>query len=625
MKTSESRAFWKASGGLASLALLLVVLVAANMVIGQLRLRVDLTGEKLYTLSDGSRNLLGKLEEPVTLKLFFNRSAPEVPVTLKAYARQVEDLLHEYRMAANGNVILEIHDPKPDSEAEEWAQSYGITSQTMEMFGPPLFFGVVAISGTQEAVIPALDPRTDRLLEYNVTRLIDRVAHPDRPVIGVMSSQPVLGDEAAPSFGMTQPRQKEAWLAFQEIQEDYVLRRLPSDADEIPAEVQALILVNPKALSEATVFAIDQFVLRGGRLLAFVDPMNVADLENQEQDPFGQQDTSSGLERLFSAWGVTYDSAQLVADLKAASRLRGANNSVEESLLFLSLGKDHVNADDILTSQLGMIMLPFAGSFAVQPKDGLTSTPLLTTSDMSGTVSAMMARFGSASVNREFKPGPLHLNMAVRLNGTFNTAFPNGRPVPAGETNAAPAATTLKDGTSTVILVADADLIYDRFCVQELSVFGARALQPLNDNVRFFGNAVEQVAGSSDLVGIRSRGEFFRPFERVLALENEARRLWQEKEQALVQKLEDTQSQLNQLQTKKDEGQQFILSPEQKDAIERYRDQEIAIRRDLKDVRKSLRQEIERLGLKVKLANIVVMPLLISLGGLTYGLSRRRR
>jgi ABC-type uncharacterized transport system involved in gliding motility auxiliary subunit len=435
----------------------------------------------------------------------------------------------------------------------------------------------------------------------------------------------VLGDEAAPSFGMTQPRQKEAWLAFQEIQEDYVLRRLPSDADEIPAEVQALILVNPKALSEATVFAIDQFVLRGGRLLAFVDPMNVADLENQEQDPFGQQDTSSGLERLFSAWGVTYDSAQLVADLKAASRLRGANNSVEESLLFLSLGKDHVNADDILTSQLGMIMLPFAGSFAVQPKDGLTSTPLLTTSDMSGTVSAMMARFGSASVNREFKPGPLHLNMAVRLNGTFNTAFPNGRPVPAGETNAAPAATTLKDGTSTVILVADADLIYDRFCVQELSVFGARALQPLNDNVRFFGNAVEQVAGSSDLVGIRSRGEFFRPFERVLALENEARRLWQEKEQALVQKLEDTQSQLNQLQTKKDEGQQFILSPEQKDAIERYRDQEIAIRRDLKDVRKSLRQEIERLGLKVKLANIVVMPLLISLGGLTYGLSRRRR
>lgn len=625
MKTSESRAFWKASGGLASLALLLVVLVAANMVISQLRLRVDLTGEKLYTLSDGSRHLLGKLEEPVTLKLFFNRSAPEVPVTLKAYARQVEDLLHEYRMAANGNVILEIHDPKPDSEAEEWAQSYGITSQTMEMFGPPLFFGVVAISGTQEAVIPALDPRTDRLLEYNVTRLIDRVAHPDRPVIGVMSSQPVLGDEAAPSYGMPQPRQKEAWLAFQEIQDDYVLRRLPSDANEIPAEVQALILVNPKALSEATVFAIDQFVLRGGRLLAFVDPMNVADLENQEQDPFGQQDTSSGLESLFSAWGVTYDSAQLVADLKAASRLRGANNSVEESLLFLSLGKDHVNADDILTSQLGMIMLPFAGSFAVQPKEGLTSTPLLTTSDMSGTVSAMMARFGSASVNREFKPGPLHLNIAVRLNGTFTTAFPNGKPVPAGETNAAPAATTLKDGTSTVILVADADLIYDRFCVQELSVFGARALQPLNDNVRFFGNAVEQVAGSSDLVGIRSRGEFFRPFERVLALENEARRLWQEKEQALVQKLEDTQNQLNQLQTKKDEGQQFILSPEQKDAIARYRDQEIAIRRELKDVRKSLRQEIERLGLKVKLANIVVMPLLISLGGLTYGLSRRRR
>ncbi|MCE9615702.1 MAG: Gldg family protein [Lentisphaerae bacterium] len=632
MKTNTVKALWRTGGGLAALGLLLIILVAANVIVGRARWRTDLTSEKLYTLSDGTRQILQKLDKPVTLKLFFSRSAPEVPVHLKAYASQVEDLLHEYRNAGGQQVTIEVIDPKPDSEAEEWAQSYGVTAQNMDVFGQPVFFGIVAVAGETEGVIAALDPRTDSLLEYNLTRLIYRVTHPQRPVIGVMSSLPVMGEEAPP-YGMPSPKAAKPWLAFQQLQEDYELRKVDTDVETIPDDLQALVVVHPKELPEKTLYAIDQFVLRGGHLLAFLDPMNVADLESDNgQNQFGRMKASSTLGPLLTAWGIGFDDTKVVADMKSASRLRGADNRVEDSPVFLTLRAANVSKDDILTSRLNMLMLPFAGSFVDQTQGKLTVTPLLTSSDMSGLVPAMTAQFGADSVNREFKPEAKLQNMAVRVSGTFHTAFPDGKPAapPAGSDTEKvkpedATAAALQEGKSTIILVADADLLYDRFCVEELNFFGARAFQPLNDNVNFFANAVEQVAGSSDLIGIRSRGEFFRPFDRVVALEEQARQRWHEKEQDLVGKLQAAREQLSKLQNQKADGQQFILSPEQKDAIARYKQDELRITRELKDVRKNLRQEIETLGVKVKVANIVLMPLLISIGGVAYGLRRRRR
>ena len=634
MKTETTRKFWRASGGLAGLALLLVILVAANIILGQARLRADLTEEKLYTLSAGSKNILQKLEEPVTLKLFFSRSAPEVPVNLKAYASQVEDLLHEYRMAGGGNLTIEILDPKPDSETEEFAQSYGVSPQTMDVFGQPVYFGLVALAGENEGVIAALDPRTDSLLEYNVTRLIHRVTHPQKPALGVLSSLPVLGEDP-PAMGMMMPPRgggAKAWLAFQEIQGDYDLRRIAPEVDAIPDDLQALIVVHPKDLPDATLYAIDQFVLRGGHLLAFIDPLNVADLESAgEQNPYSRPQTSSDLAPLLAAWGIGYDPATVLADMKSVSRLRGNNNQVEESPVFLTLREGNANREDILTAQLNMLMLPFTGTFEDLTQGKLTVTPLLSSSDMAGKISSMTAQFGGTAVNREFKPDAKRHPMAIRVAGEFHTAYPAGKPKATPE-EGQPEKTDpdadkpgLQRGQSTVILVADADLIYDRFCVEEMNFFGARALQPLNDNINFFANAVEQVAGSSDLIGIRSRGEFFRPFDRVVALEEKARQQWQEKEKDLVAKLQETRDQLGKLQAQKDEGQKFILSPEQKEAITRYQQNERDIARQLKDVRKNLRQEIEKLGLKVKVANIVLMPALVCLCGVSYGLRRKRR
>jgi len=626
----RSDVLMKLSGGIIGLVVLLVIMVAANVIIGSVRLRTDLTEEGLYTLSDGTRNLLKKLDRNVTLKLFFSGSSKDTPVYLKNYARQVEDLLHEYRMAGK-NITIEKHDPKPDSDAEEWAQRYGISGQSIGMFGPPVYFGLVADSGGTEGVIPALDPRQEQLLEYNITRLIYRVANPEKPVIGVLSSLPVMGSQQPPFAmpGQPRPPQQPAWIALQELRADFEVREIPTSAETIEGDVDALVVIHPKNFSDKLLYAIDQYVLGGGKALVCLDPFSTIDMQNNMQpQQFSMPNASSEFGKLLGAWGVGFDPSKVLADSRAVSRLRGQGNRVEESLVFLSLGTQNINKDEILTSQLDSLMMPFAGTFEDTTDEGLTMTPLVESSSTACLVGAMSARFGGQAVRSEFKPGGTQMNLAVRLTGTFKTAFPDGAPKDDGEGDEEEkeeVAEGRKEGESTVLLVGDTDLVYDRYCVQEMNFFGMKAHQPLNDNLNFFANMVEQISGSSDLIGIRSRGKFSRPFTRVDQLEQDARSQWQAKEDELVKKLQDTQQQLNKMQSEKQGNQKYILSPKQKEAIANFRKEEASVKRELKDVRKNLRRGIERLGVKVKVINIALMPVLISLVGVCYGLYRRKR
>jgi len=627
----------KLSGGIVGLVVLLVILVAANVIVGGIRLRSDLTEEGLYTLSDGTRNLLKELDRNVTLKLFFSGSSKEVPVFLKNYARQVEDLLHEYEVAGK-DITIEKHDPKPDSDAEEWAQRYGISGQSVGMFGPPVYFGLVAVAGDTEGVIASLDPRQEQLLEYNITRLIYRVANPKKPVVGVLSSLPVMGSQQPPFAmpGQPRPPQQPPWIAMQELRADFDVREIPTSAETIEDDVDALVVIHPKNLSDKLLYAIDQYILGGGKALICVDPFSTVELQNSVQpQQFSMPNVSSELNTLLDAWGLKYQADKVLADSRAVSRLRGQGNRVEESLVFLSLGGQNINRDEILTSQLESLMMPFAGTFTDETDEGLTVTPLVESSSTACLVGAMSARFGGQAVRSEFKPGGTKMNLAVRLTGTFKTAFPDGAPEDDGaddekdegdeekkEDEEAPE--SLKEGQSTVLLVGDTDLIFDRYCVQEMNFFGMKAHQPLNDNVNFFANMVEQISGSSDLIGIRSRGKFSRPFTRVDQLEQDARGQWQAKEDELVKKLQDTQRQLNQMQSEKQGNQKYILSPKQKEAIVNFRKEEANVKRELKDVRKNLRRGIERLGVKVKVVNIAMMPLLVGLSGVCYYLYRRK-
>jgi len=635
MKKIGSDAFWKASSGFTGLFALLAILIAANVIIGNTRLRADLTEEKLYTLSEGTRSVLRKLDRDVTLKMFFNSSAPEVPVFLKNYARQVEDLLREYKTAVKRRVVIEKYDPKPDSDAEDWARRYGIGGQQIGMLGPTVYFGLVAVAGDTEAVIPALDPRTEELLEYNITRLIYRVVHPEKPVVGIISSLPVMGTRHPPFAmpGQPRPPAQPAWFAFQDLKEDYSIREIPPSADEIDTDIDALIVVHPKNLEESLLYAIDQFVLRGGRLLAFLDPLSVADAESSPPQPYGGPRTSSNMERLLSAWGIGYDPGQVLVDPGAASQVRDANNQVEESFVWLSLRAGNMSHEDILTTQLEGLMLPYAGTFSDETGSDLTVTSLVKSSENAGTVASFAAQFGSQAVQDQFAPAKVPLDIAIRVAGTFTTAFPEGKPRNDTEDDDSKseadswesARTGNTEGESAVILVADVDMIVDRFCVQEINFFGFKAHQPINDNISFLANAVEQVAGSSDLIGIRSRGRFSRPFDRVLDLEEKARREWQAKENDLLKRLRQTQRQLSEMESRKDKTQRFILSKQQKQAIARFRREEVRIKKELKSVRKNLRRDIERLGIMVKIANIGLMPLLVSVAGVCFGIYRKRK
>jgi len=630
--------------GIAGLLIVVLIAVAANVILGNLHLRKDLTEEKLYTLSDGTRNILKGLEQPVTLKLFFNKSDPKIPVGIKNFAQRVEDLLAEYEIRSEGKVLIETYDPKPDSDAEDWAQRYGISGQQMGMMGPTLYLGIVAVMGDSEAEIPLLDPRAEDLLEYNVTRMITRVAYPKKPVIGVISSLPVLGIQSPPYAmpGQPRPESKPAWAAFTELRQDYDVREIDATAGAIPANIDALVLLHPKELSDDALFTIDQFVLGGGRLMVFLDPMCVAEMEMQGPSSMGMPTASSDLGKLLDAWGVTYDRSKVVADLEAMSRLRvGEGNQIQESPVWLSLRRNHINEEDIVTSQLESIMMPYAGSFKVSESGERKVTTLMSSSESADLVDAMTAQYSMDGVRRAFTSGLESLNLAIRLHGKLKTAFPDGKPKPpdaAGDTEAEgateaektseePAGTHLLESAdqSTVILVADVDMIYDHFCVREMNFMGYGMNRPINDNLAFFLNTIEQIAGSTDLIGIRARGKSERPFDVVLQLEQQAQQKYMSQENQLQETLQDAQRKLDELQREKDSSQQYILSPAQKKAIDSFQEQVLKTKTDLKLVRRKLREDIEKLGFKLKAINILLMPALVALSGVLYWVYRRRK
>jgi len=624
--SQKNKSFARFTTGALGLVCLLFIIGAVNMIVANLRIRADLTAEKLYTLSKGSRAILGKLDNDVTLKFYFSHSSKEMPMALKTYANQVQDLLKEYERAGRGRIILEAYDPKPDSDAEEWAQRYGVEPQQTSMFGQPVYFGLVAASGGREQTIPGFSPRTEPTLEYDITRLITRVAWPEKPVIGVMSSLSVLGSPMNPMM-MQQRRQQpdQGWMVFQELRKDYTLREVSTEADAIEPDVTALVVVHPKDLSDTTLFAIDQFVLRGGRLIALVDPFSIADFEaNPSQNPMMMQMGGGGagpstLGKLFGAWGVMFDTSKVVADMTSSTRLNAGNGRVEENPAFLSLTAANLSRDDLMTAQLSQVMLPFSGSFMFMPGNGIAVTSLLTTSDDNAClVDQMNAQFGMSAMRSQLNPDGVRRILAARLHGTFRTAFPNG-------VEGVPSDTALKSGTGTVVLFGDADFISDRFCVQVVPTLFGNMVQPINDNMTLFANTVEQLAGRDELIGVRSRGQSNRPFVKVDRLEAEAMKKWQAREGELQQRLQETQQRLGALQQEKQGAERLIISKEQQAEIEKFRKEQIETRKELKNVRKNLNRDIEQLGLRLKVANIVLIPLVVIAVGVWRGVQRKKR
>ncbi len=635
MTKSKAHPLVKACSSLTGLLVVLAILVAVNVIFSNLSLRRDLTDEQLYSLSDGSRNMLAKLPSKVTLKYFFSTSNRSVNSGLKSYAKRVEDLLEEYARASRGQLVLEKIDPTPDSDEEDWARKYGLAGQAFELYGAPVYFGLVAISGQNEVAIPAFSPQMQALLEYHVSRLINEAASPQKQIIGVLSSLPVLGSLASPMMmpGQPPPRNVPAWVAFDELRRSFELREItPAQAVAgLPHDLSALLVVHPKQVDASLEYALDQYVLGGGHLIVCLDPLSFADQSSQPPSQQFQQPTlSSDLPTLLKAWGIGYDPAQLLADKDAGTTMQTAADRIERNPVVLGYGPDHINGDDIATSQLQSITTAFAGYFEDKTDASLTVTPLLTSSANSGQVEAMTARLGGEAITKGIKPFGAPRALALRLTGTFTTAFPDGPPpADTGEAPATPApakAPSLTSGDSAVVLLGDVDLFFDAVCVEPIRVFGGgNAYRPRNDNLALLANLCDQMSGSQDMISIRTRAKYDRSFTEVEKLEKAAQARLQEQLVILQQQLQETQGRVDEMARQSDGSTQLGISAQQQEEIEAFRAKELAISKQLRQVQKDLRRDVDRLGTRLKLINIALMPLLICGLGIGMGIHRKRR
>lgn len=600
-------------GGLVAV---LIIVILVNLLFARANLRLDMTEDKLYSLSQGTKNILRDLERDVHIKFFYSQSIQNAPAHLRIYANRIIDILSEYEFQSGKKITFEIHDPKPDSEEEEWAQRYGIEGITLPA-GETFYMGLVAMSADQEETIAFLDPTQEKRLEYDLTRTISRVQSSKSQKIGVMSGLPVFG-EMPVNPGMAR-RLPEPWYFIKELQSTYEVVQVNFNADTVPDDLDLLIIIHPKNISSGLEYAIDQYILRGGNALVFVDPYATRDMSAQLQV------SSSSLPRLFEAWGISMAQDKAVVDFDFPTGLRTQNNLVESNPSWLSLSGDAFNKNALVTSQLDSMILPVAGAIQNTGNTDIKYEPLLQSSTNAFLEDTFKLRFGTENLRRDFQPAGEKFDLAVKIEGKFKTAFPDGKP--SENTNDEFSEPGLKESVarSVLIVVSDTDLLWDDYYVSKQHFLGLQLVQFFNDNLNFFQNASEMLAGSDELIHIRSRGTFDRPFTRVQMLEKKAASQWLEREQALLRKAEETNHKLRELEKLKDASQKFVMSKEQEDEIQKFRDEKMSINQELRLVRRHLRSDIESLGTKVKFINIFLMPLLVSIAGLGYALYKRNK
>src|SRR3954469_3378208 len=517
------------------LAALVLVLVAVNFLVSLVAARVDLTEGNLYTLSPGPRKILRGLQSPVKVKLYITQSE-SVPVQLRGFAQRVEDTVREFKQAAGSNLVVERYNPKPDSEEEDAAQLDGIEPQQLYT-GEQFYLGIAVSQLDRKQAIPAVSPQRERLLEYDLIRAIARVGNPERPKIGLMAGLPVLGEK----FNPFTRQSSEPWVLANELKRDFDVKEVPIGAKEIDKDINVLLLIHPRDAQPQTEYALDQFVLRGGKLIAFVDPYAYFD-QNPTMPGVPPEPSSSTLPTLFKAWGLAMDPGKVVSDV-----VFGSGGGQRYTPTVLSLNRTAFSRDDIVTGQIETLLYPFGGAFEVKPQDGIRVTELVKSSPNSMLVDNANATKSGDEATKAFKPSGKSMPLALRLTGKFKTAFPDGlkdgdKPVP----NTAQLRESANE--NSVILVADVDLLADGAAVDVQEVFGRKVVVPSNGNLAFAMGMVEQFAAGDEFISLRSRTGAFRPLTVVRELEAEAQKQYFGKIQALEEEVQKTTAKLQELQ-----------------------------------------------------------------------------
>ncbi|CAD5109086.1 Gldg family protein [Zestomonas carbonaria] len=578
--------------------------------------RLDLTEQKLYTISDGTRKILGELDEPINLYFFYSDKATKDIVQLRNYARRVEEMLKAYAREADGKIKLRIIDPEPFSEDEDRAAEFGLQAVPLNQSGDQVYFGLAGTNSVDTTqVIPFFPLDHEEFLEYDISRLVQSLAKPELPVVGVISTLQING-----GFDMATQQPTSPWMVMEDLRQQFKVESLQANVDRIPDKVSVLLLVHPKNLPEQTLYAIDQFVLRGGKLLTFVDPLSEADHSMPMPGEMGGADKASDLEPLFKAWGLRLVPGKVLGDGSYAMAVStGQGQRPVRHVAWLNLPRNAIDQSDVSTAGLENITLATAGILEQVEGAKTTFVPLIQSSEyaMPFDASRFAVLQNPEPLMRELQPTGERYAAAARISGPARSAFPDGI---EGHKDG------LKEADNiNVIVVADTDMLTDRMWVQVQELFGQRIPQPWADNGSFAINALDNLSGSDALISVRSRGRFSRPFTVVEAIQRDAEVQFREKEEALQARLSETEQKLAELQQQQDPSKVQELTPEQQAAVQQFILERVKLRKELREVRYQLNADIEALGRTLKLANIVLVPLLLTLGALALGMWRRRR
>jgi ABC-type uncharacterized transport system involved in gliding motility auxiliary subunit len=626
----------------AALGLGAVILLSVNVIasLGLRNIKTDLTEDRLFTISDGTREVLRSIDEPITARLYFSRRLAELAPEQARYFQRVKALFEQYRDHSGGKLQLTVLDPEPFSDAEDRAVAAGLSGARLNAEGEVGYFGLVATNSTDATeTVSYFSPDREAFLEYDVTKLIYNLANPNKRVVGLMSGLPLDGGETETPMGK---RPQRPWLIMSQIRELFEVRDVAQTATSIPAGIDVLMVVQPTALTEEAAYAIDQYALKGGKVLVFIDPVTETNQLAMLKSP-GQGRTH--LAKVLESWGVKFDTTKVAADIRHAKRVQFGREqeSVTEFVAWLGLDARNINKDDVLAAGIDVLNVASAGFF--EKADGATTAvqPILKTSADAAVVGAEKVGMGADPLGllRAYTPGGRQLDLAVRIAGEAKTAFPNGKPAAAPAKKDGTADTTKADGAKpapaakpddkpdpdfqskgaiNAIVIADADLLADQFWVSRQELLGQEAVMPTAHNAAFVLSALENLSGSNALIALRGRGVNERPFTWVEELRRNAERKFREKEQSLEARLKSAQDELAKLQSSGASG--VVTSAKEREAIEKFRAEMLDTRRELREVKRALRSDIDSLDGWLKFANIALVPLMIVLGGLGFAMLR---
>jgi ABC-type uncharacterized transport system involved in gliding motility auxiliary subunit len=615
-------------GGLVLLAVLFLGVVMLSNV-GLRGMRLDLTQNKLYTLSSGTQQVLRDLKEPVNLYFYFSRdvAAKQSPLILP-YAARVREFLEEISARAGGKVHLHVVDPQPFSDDEDRAAEFGLQPLPVGNGGESLYFGMGGTNSTDgRSAIPNFQADREEFLEYDVAKLIQELGTPKKPVVGLLSSIGLQGQ-----FNPQTGQMGEPWPIYTQLQQLFNVRTLNSDLDHIDKDVDVLMLVHPKQLQPKALYAIDQFVMRGGRLLLLVDPDAGADLSGQNpSNPLAaaMADHSSDLKPLLATWGVDYDATKVVGDLSRGLEVRtNAASGPVRHIGILGLRRADMDQKDVVTATLESLNLATVGSLSQRPGAKTTFEPLLMSSTSAELLPAQRfhALVDPSTLRDGFKSTGIRYTIAARITGLVDSAYPNGPPPDLKPVAGPPIAHLTKSSTpANIVVIADTDFLMDYLWVQQRELLGQRIAQAFANNGDLIANVLDNLSGSGALISIRGRASFSRPFERVDALKRQADDRLRSKALELQTELQQTESKLTELQSKRNDQSSIMLSPEQEEELKRFTAEKTRVRKELRETQRGLDVDINRLGSRLKVINIALAPLVVAIAGVLILSMRRRR